>query len=86
MSYKEFEKSLDTLEIVSKASYEELKQKYKKLSREYHPDMENGSEEKFREINEAYKVVQYYMNNFRFSLDEDGFEKQNPTYSSDWYY
>jgi preprotein translocase subunit Sec63 len=86
MSYKKFEESLDILKIVSRATNDEVKQQYKKLSRKYHPDMQDGDIEKFKEINEAYKVVQYYINNFRFSLDEEEFQKQNPIYSSDWYY
>ncbi|PHS56920.1 MAG: molecular chaperone DnaJ [Sulfurimonas sp.] len=87
-TYEDFEKSLDILEIVSKASIVDVKRKYQILSKKYHPDMQDGNNEKFLEINEAYKVVQLYMKNFRFRLDEDEFYEQNPfsKKSGDWFY
>ncbi|MBM9520265.1 GvpL/GvpF family gas vesicle protein [Desulforhopalus vacuolatus] len=38
----------------------DVKINYKKLSREYHPDVNSGGEEKFKEINEAYQIVTAY--------------------------
>ena len=88
MKYEEFEKALETLGIVIGFNAAELKLKYQKLSKKYHPDMPEGSNEKFREINEAYKLLQKYIHDFRFQIDEDSFYKQNP-YSKktkDWFY
>jgi len=42
------------------ASKEEIKKAYRKLSKKYHPDMNNGDkvlEEKFKEVNEAYSAL-----------------------------
>ena len=88
MNYEDFEKALETLEIVSKATNVDIKNKYQKLSKEYHPDMPAGNEEKFKKINEAYKIIQKYMKNFRFQLNEEEFYQQNPfsRKSSDWFY
>ena len=88
MDYEQFQKALDILNIVSKATTQELKTKYQKLSKKYHPDMPNGDEKKFIEINEAYKLILQYMQNFRFNLDEEEFYQQNPFLkkSSDWFY
>jgi len=36
---------------------DEIHKNYKKLAREHHPDMENGSLEKFKEINKAHKLL-----------------------------
>lgn len=49
----------DTLEINENASSEEIKKAYRKLARKYHPDInkEPGAEEKFKEINAAYEVL-----------------------------
>lgn len=78
MKYKDFEKALDSLRIVTRVTSSELKTQYQKLSKKYHPDMPDGSDEKFREINEAYKIVQEYMKNYRFSLDKEEYHRQNP--------
>src|SRR5207249_8307639 len=45
------------------ASDEDLKKAYRKLARQYHPDLQTGeqqkkvSEEKFKEVNEAYEAL-----------------------------
>jgi len=50
------------LGVSENASQQEIKQAFKKLAREYHPDMvppekKKEAEEKFKEINEAYSVL-----------------------------
>lgn len=49
----------ETLGIDSSASAEEIKRAYRKLARQYHPDInkEAGAEEKFKEINAAYEIL-----------------------------
>jgi len=48
-----------TLGVSNNASKEEIKKAYKQLAKQYHPDLnkEKGSEEKFKEISEAYAVL-----------------------------
>lgn len=41
------------------SSKEEIKRAYFILANQYHPDKENGSEKRFKEINEAYRVLSY---------------------------
>ncbi len=88
MNYETFEKALEVLDIVTRVTQAELKERYMKLSKIYHPDMPHGDAKKFKEINEAYKLVKEYMQNYRFSLDEDEFYTQNPfsKKSKDWFY
>lgn len=45
------------LGIKSDASQEEIKKAFRRLALEYHPDMINGTKEKFQEINEAYETL-----------------------------
>jgi molecular chaperone DnaJ len=47
------------LGVERNASQEEIKRAYRRLAREYHPDVskEAGAEEKFKEISEAYAVL-----------------------------
>jgi len=53
----------ETLGVDRSASDEDLKKAYRKLARQYHPDLHTGeqqkkvSEEKFKEVNEAYEAL-----------------------------
>jgi molecular chaperone DnaJ len=49
----------EVLEVERTASKEDLKKAYRRLARRYHPDVnsEDGSDERFKEINEAYEVL-----------------------------
>ena len=50
----------DVLGLSRKASEKDVRQAYRKLAREHHPDVNHGdkaSEEKFKQINEAYGVL-----------------------------
>ena len=57
MEYQDYYK---TLGVEKKASVAQIKKAYRKLARQYHPDMNPGdkkSEERFKQINEAYEVL-----------------------------
>jgi curved DNA-binding protein len=49
----------ETLEITDSASEAEIKKAYRKLARQYHPDVnkDKGAEDKFKEINSAYEIL-----------------------------
>ena len=57
MEYKDYYK---TLGVGKKADQNEIKKAYRKLARQYHPDMnpdDKNAEERFKEVNEAYEVL-----------------------------
>ena len=57
MEYKDYYKILG---VSKTASEDDIKRSYRKLAMKYHPDHNpgnKGSEEKFKEINEAYEVL-----------------------------
>jgi molecular chaperone DnaJ len=45
------------LGVEKSASQDEIKQAFRKLAQQYHPDKAGGDEAKFKEINEAYQVL-----------------------------
>lgn len=47
----------DTLGVDKTATQDEIKKAYRKLSKQYHPDMSSGDETKFKQIAEAYDVI-----------------------------
>jgi curved DNA-binding protein len=56
----EFKDYYKTLGVPRTASQDDIKKAFRKLAREYHPDVakdKKGAEEKFKEINEAYEVL-----------------------------
>jgi curved DNA-binding protein len=57
MEYKDYYKILG---VDKKSSADEIKKAFRKLARQYHPDVnpdDKSAEEKFKEINEAYEVL-----------------------------
>lgn len=59
----------ETLKVKHNATQEEIKSSYYKLSKQYHPDVNNeeGAKKKFRDISEAYEIVGNYK--FRRQYD-----------------
>jgi len=74
----EFQNAVKCLDLLSLTTQEQVRKKYLKLSRQYHPDMEGGSVEKFQEIRESYEILVEYMENFRFTFSDEEFKQQNP--------
>ena len=57
VEYKDYYKLLG---VTKAASQEEINKAYKKVARKHHPDLNQGdkkSEERFKEVNEAYEVL-----------------------------
>src|ERR1051325_250127 len=56
----EFKDYYKTLGLAREASQDDIRKAFRKLAREYHPDVakdKKKAEEKFKEINEAYEVL-----------------------------
>jgi len=86
MKYAEFEQAVERMQLCTKATYKDLKSRYRELSKIYHPDMPDGDAAKFDEIAKAYKLLKKYMQEYRFSFDEEDFKEQYPSFLNmeDW--
>lgn len=97
MEYKDYYKILD---VDKSASQDDIKKQYRKLAKKYHPDLHPDDEkahEKFKEVNEAYEVLndkekrkQYdtfgsgydFSNGQNFDPSQYGFGGSTHTYTS----
>ncbi|MDA7847895.1 J domain-containing protein [Sulfurospirillum sp.] len=79
MKYIEFEQAVESMQLCTKVSYKDLKSRYRELSKVYHPDMPDGDALKFDEVTKAYKLLKKYMQEYRFSFDEEDFKEQYPS-------
>ena len=88
ITFEEFEKAVETLELIGLENRNRIKKKYLKLSKEHHPDMANGSVEKFQEINRAYNILNTYIDNYKFNFTKEEFKNQYGGLSdgADWFY
>jgi molecular chaperone DnaJ len=59
------------LGISKDASQDDIKKAYRKLSKQYHPDVNPQGEEKFREIAEAYDVLSDPQKKQMFDMGQD---------------
>ena len=71
------------------SSLQEIKAKYKKLMKKWHPDKHIADVAKATQmsakINEAYEIIIEYCNNYEYSFDEERIKKS--TYSpSEWWH
>ncbi|MDX4012495.1 DnaJ domain-containing protein [Aliarcobacter skirrowii] len=82
MNYEDFIKAVEIFGIISTMSKKDIKKRYLKLSKKYHPDVEGGSNEKFMELKKAYDTLQEYMENYSYSFEIDDFKKQFPSFTN----
>ncbi len=75
MTTQKIKNALKELQLFPPITNQEIKTKYKELSRKYHPDMCSNSN-KFQAINEAYKILKHYIDDFRYDFSDDEIERQ----------
>jgi DnaJ-class molecular chaperone len=77
--YDEITKARQILGLYEFATLKDIKNQYKELLREWHPDLskekEEISREKTIEIIDAFKTIMDYCENYKFSFSKEEIEK-----------
>jgi curved DNA-binding protein CbpA len=77
MNYNELLKAQKMLGLGERASLSQIKERYRELARQHHPDA-GGESEAMQEINAAYALLLSYLADYRFSFAEEEFYEQQP--------
>ncbi len=79
MEFKDYYKILG---VENKADEKDIKSAFKKLAKKHHPDSEGGSEERFKEISEAYEVLQDRNKRSRYDYMYNNFKQPKTNFNS----
>ncbi len=74
---EEIENALEVLGLPKLISKDDVKKQYHFFAKKYHPDL-GGDVQKMEQINYAYKLLMKYIEEFRYTFDENEVNKQFP--------
>ena len=77
-SYEELQEAVELFDLIGLETRDDIKKKYLKLSKKFHPDTKDGSTEKFQEITHAYEILIAYADSFKFRFTKEEFKNQHP--------
>ena len=78
MNYQDIKNATQLLGFGERASLKEVKERYRELARQHHPDAGGEESEAMQEINAAYALLLSYLADYRFSFAEEEFYEQQP--------
>ncbi len=79
MTYAELKDALVVLGLGERATLKDIKARHRELVKRHHPDTgSSGDAETIRKVNAAYRALQDYISEYRFSFSEEEFYEQNP--------
>jgi curved DNA-binding protein CbpA len=71
------EEALEILELPRLVTKEDIRRQYRSLARKHHPDI-GGEDEVMEQLNAAYRLLMKYIEEFRYTFDEDEVNRQFP--------
>ena len=74
---EEIDYALDILGLPKLITKEDIRKQYHFLAKKNHPDL-GGNEVKMEQINTAYTFLMKYIEEFRYTFDEEEISKQFP--------
>ena len=83
ISFEEIDQARKNFELGEKATLEEIKRAYRRLSKKWHPDKcKKGDQdichEKMKGINKAREIILKYIEDYRYSFQEEIFMEDDP--------
>lgn len=81
--YEEINKARTILELGEKATLKEIKAAFRSQTKKWHPDKckkkdKKECHEKMKEINQAYKIIMKYIEDYNYSFSEDKVSEDSP--------
>lgn len=91
--YERIARAREVLGLEEYATMSKVKDNYRELVKRHHPDggaEDPGSSDKIRRINEAYRIIMDYIENYRYSFKEEDVKRNDPEYvmgrfTRDWH-
>jgi len=74
---EEIDRALDVLGLPKLITREDIKKQYHFLAKKKHPDI-GGDAMEMEQLNAAYKLLMKYIEEFRYTFDEEEVSKQFP--------
>jgi DnaJ-class molecular chaperone len=71
------EEALEILELPKLITKEDVRKQYRFMARKHHPDI-GGDPQKMERINAAYQLLMKYIEDFRYTFDEEEIKRQFP--------
>jgi curved DNA-binding protein CbpA len=71
------DEALDILELPKMVTKEDIRKQYRFLAKKNHPDI-GGDPQMMERMNWAYKLLMKYIEEFRYSFDEEEVNRQFP--------
>jgi DnaJ-class molecular chaperone len=74
MTYEDLQAALKEFDLPEQVTLKKIRSKHRELVRKYHPDKgASPDNEKIRRINAAYRVLNEYLNQYRFDFSREVF-------------
>jgi DnaJ-class molecular chaperone len=79
VTYTEFQDALQVLGLREWSTIREIRGRHRELVKRYHPDSGGDPHnDQIALINAAYRIVNDYLESYRYSFSEEEFYTQNP--------
>jgi len=79
MTYDQLKEALELFGLPERATLAEVRNHYRRLVKEHHPDLPGGlDDDRIRRITAAYRILRDYCDSYAFSFTCNEFLNQNP--------